>query len=90
MSEQRSYHFKPNPNLPTHYNPALRNHENFSYGVEASQGLRHGRISSKGINHQGSNSNNNRDKIEMNINVRRGPSPLKSRCCSLWGITKGS
>ena len=32
MNEQRSYHFKPNPNLPTHYAPALRNHENFSYG----------------------------------------------------------
>ena len=32
MNEQRSYHFKPNPNLPTHYTPALRNHENFSYG----------------------------------------------------------
>ena len=32
MSEQRSYHFKPNPNLPTHYTPALRNHENLSYG----------------------------------------------------------
>ena len=32
MNEPRSYHFKPNPNLPTHYNPALRNHENFSYG----------------------------------------------------------
>ena len=32
VSEQRSYHFKPNLNLPTHYNPALRNHENFSYG----------------------------------------------------------
>ena len=31
-SEQRSYHFKPNPNLPTHYTPTLRNHENFSYG----------------------------------------------------------
>ena len=42
MSEQRSYHFKPNPNLPTHYNPTLRNHENFSYGGGASQGLRHG------------------------------------------------
>ena len=42
MSEQRSYHFKPNPNLPTHYNLALRNHENFSYGGGASQGLRHG------------------------------------------------
>ena len=36
MCEQRSYHFKPNPNLPTHYNPALRNHENFSYGGGAS------------------------------------------------------
>ena len=32
VNKQRSYHFKPNPNLPTHYNPALRNHENFSYG----------------------------------------------------------
>ena len=42
MSEQRSYHFKPNPNLPTHYNPALRNHENFSYGGGASQSPRHG------------------------------------------------
>ena len=26
MNEQRSYHFKHNPNLPTHYTPALRNH----------------------------------------------------------------
>ena len=32
LNEQRSYHFKPNPNLPTHYTPALRGHENFSYG----------------------------------------------------------
>ena len=32
MSKQRSYHFKPNPNLPTHYTLTLRNHENFSYG----------------------------------------------------------
>ena len=42
MSEQRSYHFKPNPNLPTHYNPAQRNHDNFSYGEGASPSLRHG------------------------------------------------
>ena len=42
LNEPRSYHFKPNPNLPTHYNPALRNHENFSYGGGAAQGLRHG------------------------------------------------
>ena len=34
--QRRSYHFKPNPNFPTHYNPALRNHENFSYGGGAS------------------------------------------------------
>ena len=38
MSEQRSYHFKPNPDLPTHYNPALRNHKNFSYSGGASKG----------------------------------------------------
>ena len=31
-NEQSSYQFKPNPNLPTHYTPALRNHEKFSYG----------------------------------------------------------
>ena len=42
VNEQRSYHFKPNPNLPTHYNPALRNHENFSYGGGALQGPRQG------------------------------------------------
>ena len=42
LNEQRSYQFKPNPNLPTHYTPALRGHENFSYGGGASQGPRQG------------------------------------------------
>ena len=42
MNEQRSYHFKPNPNLPTHYTPTLRNHESFSYGGGTQQGHRHG------------------------------------------------
>ena len=32
VNEPRNYHFKPNPNLRTHYSLALRNHENFSYG----------------------------------------------------------
>ena len=41
VNEPRSYHFKPNPNMPTHYNPALRNHENFSSGGGALQGSRH-------------------------------------------------
>ena len=42
LNEHRAYHFKPNPNLTTHYTPALRNHENFSYGREAQHVLRHG------------------------------------------------
>ena len=40
LNVNRSYTFKPNPNLPTHYTPALRNHENFSYGGGAQQGPR--------------------------------------------------
>ena len=32
LNEKRSYTFTPNPNLPTHYTLALRNHESFSYG----------------------------------------------------------
>ena len=40
MIEQRSYHFKPNSNLPTHYTPAMKNHESFSYGGGAQHGPR--------------------------------------------------
>ena len=32
LNANRSYTFKPNLNLPTHYTPELRNYENFSYG----------------------------------------------------------
>ena len=32
LNATRSYNFKPNLNLPTHYPPSFRNHENFSYG----------------------------------------------------------
>ena len=42
LNANKIYTFKPNPNLPTHYSPALRNHENFSYGGGAQQGPRHG------------------------------------------------
>ena len=48
MNEPRSYHFKPNPNLPTHCNPALRNHESFSYGGGATQGPKHRQNSRQG------------------------------------------
>ena len=37
LNANRSYNFKPNLNLPTHYTPALRNHGNFSYGGGAQQ-----------------------------------------------------
>ena len=40
LNVNRSYSFKPNLNLPTHNTPALRNHENFSYGGGAQQGPR--------------------------------------------------
>ena len=41
LNEQRAYHFKLKPNLPTHYTPALGNHENFSYGGGAQNVPRH-------------------------------------------------
>ena len=50
LNELRNYHVKPNPNLPTHYTPALRGHENFSYGGGASQGPRHGQGFQQGYN----------------------------------------
>ena len=42
LNANRSYNFKPNLNLPTHYTLTLRNHENFSYGGGAQQGQRLG------------------------------------------------
>ena len=48
VNEPRNYHFKQNPNLPTHYSSALRNHENFSYGGGALQGPRHGQNPQQG------------------------------------------
>ena len=42
MGGNRSYNFKSNNNIPTHYTPALRNHENFSYVSGVQQGPRLG------------------------------------------------
>ena len=42
LNSTRSYNFKPSLNLPNHYTPILRNHENFSYGGGAQQGHRPG------------------------------------------------
>ena len=40
INGNRSYNFKPNTNLPTQYTPALRNHENLSYGGGMKRGSR--------------------------------------------------
>ena len=40
INGNRSYNLKPNTNLPPHHTPALRNHDNFSYGTAAQQGQR--------------------------------------------------
>ena len=40
LNGNRSYKFKPNSNLPTHYTPALKNHENLPYGGGNHQGQR--------------------------------------------------
>ena len=38
LNANRSYTFKPNPNLPSYYTPALKSRENFSYGGGPQQG----------------------------------------------------
>ena len=38
LNSNRSYNFKPNNTLPTHYTPVLRNHENLSYRGGMQQG----------------------------------------------------
>ena len=74
VNEPRSYHFKPNPNVLTHYNPALRNHEN-AQGMDI--------ILNRDIrSHQGSNSNIKGVKAGMTIRVIRGLNHLKNKCCS--------
>ena len=88
LNEQRSYHFKSNPNLPTHYNPALRNNENFSYGGGASQGQRQGPNFQQGYHPPRFQQQQQKGEQRNEYQVRRRPSRLRSRCCSSWGITK--
>ena len=53
LNANKNYTFKPNPNLPTHYSLALRNHESFSYGGGAQQGPRHGQNHHQAYNQLG-------------------------------------
>ena len=70
VNEPRNYHFKPNPNLPTHYSPTLRNHENFSYGGGHYKAQGMDRILNRDISsHQGSSSSIKGVKAGMTIRV---------------------
>ena len=88
MSEQRSYHFKPNPNLPTHYAPALRNHENLSYGGGAELGPRPGQNYHQAYAQpriqEHEEQRNNREEYQGQKRLNH----LKIRCYILWGKTK--
>ena len=61
----RSYNFKPNLNLPTHHTPALRNHDNLSYGGGAQQGQRPRQNFQHIMLHLGSNNNNINNSKEV-------------------------
>ena len=84
MNEQRSYHFKPNPNLPTHYTPALRNHENFRMVGEHSRALNMDKATIRltlSLRSNKNNSNNYRNIIKHSTRVK-GTNLLKIICCS--------
>ena len=89
MNEQRSYHFQPNPNLPTHYTPALRNHENFHMVEEHNRALGLDRITSKLMLSPGSKNNRSRGTVEESIRVIKGLNPLKIKYFISCQKTKG-
>ena len=80
MNEKRSYHFKPNPNLPTHYTPALRNMKTFHIVEEHNRTIDLDKITSKLMLSPGSKNNSIRGTIEESIRVRKGLNPLKIGC----------
>ena len=91
LNANRSYTFKPNPKLPTHYTPALKNHENFSYGGVVHQSQRHGKNMQQYHASLGSNNNNINNKQDKDQIIRgRGEFiSLKTKCLLSWGKTKG-
>ena len=78
LNANRSYTFKPNINLPTHYTPALRNHENNGGGAQ--QGPRPRQKFTRLMLSPGSKNSSNIGTIEENIRVRKGLNHLKIRC----------
>ena len=80
LNENRSYNLNPNNNLPTHYTPTLRNHENFSYGGGMQQGSRPVTISSRIMLNLGSKDNSNKAARDQTVKDKGDPRPLKIKC----------
>ena len=83
LNATKSYNFKPNLIFKTHYTPALRNLENFSYGEEHNKVTDLGRIFNNTMLHLGSNNNNNSNNKEVRGHKIRDKGdllPLKNRC----------
>ena len=78
VNGNRSYNFNPNLNLPTHYTPALRNHENFSYGGRAQQGP--SRIFNNSMLHKGSKDSSSKGVREQKIQGKGDLNPLNIKC----------
>ena len=76
----KSYNFKPNLNLPTHYTPILRNHENFSYRGGAQQGPRPVQNFFNSMLHKGSKDSSSKGVREKKIQDKGDLNLLKIKC----------
>ena len=79
-----SYNFKPNNNLPILYTLALRNHENFSYGIGVQKGPRPMQNFSSSTLHKVSKDSSSMAAKELKTSAKGSPSLLRFRCSASW------
>ena len=79
VNGNRSFNFKPNNNLPTHYTLALRNHEKFSYGGGMQQVPRPMQNFNIIMLHLVSKDSNKAVRVQT-IKDKGDPSPLRIKC----------
>ena len=80
VNGSRSYNFKPKNNLPTHYTPALRNHESFLMEVECSGVQDKCRTFSRSMLHKVSKDSSNKAAKGLKTRAEEGPILLRIRC----------
>ena len=80
MGENRSYNFKSNTNLPTHYTPTLRKMRISHMEMEHSKAKDLCKTISNNMLHMGSRDRSSRAVRELRIRAKVGPSLLRSRC----------